>query len=248
MISVPNSLPLLWPLFPCAQPCMGPYTGGDHALLIVQCLWEEGVFTEVLWRMGLLSLGPIFGGALKIRAVRLPVRGIVFGCFLDMGFNPLGFNQGVIALQPVWGVFGGVGRAPLNNSAPAGSRGRAGGGGQTNSPHTLSLSQPNFPLRLWCNFCAWHAMTKALDPLVWKNPTPPSLFPRRNHVYVVIRVIFFFAVNARNKKTVTSCNFFFAGLHDLPQKKITRRDGFFVTRIYSEKKITRLTAKKNYMT
>ena len=28
-------------------------------------------------------------------------------------------------------------------------------------------------------------------------------------VYVVIRVIFFFAVNARNKKTVTSCNFLF---------------------------------------
>ena len=48
-------------------------------------------------------------------------------------------------------------------------------------------------------------------------------------VYVVIRVIFFFAVNARNKKTVRSCNFFFfavSRVHDLQQKKkITSKRG-----------------------
>ena len=32
---------------------------------------------------------------------------------------------------------------------------------------------------------------------------------RPMNVYVVICVIFFSAVNARNKKTVRSCNFFF---------------------------------------
>ena len=31
----------------------------------------------------------------------------------------------------------------------------------------------------------------------------------QGQVYVVIRVIFFSAVNVQNKKTVTSCNFFF---------------------------------------
>ena len=61
-------------------------------------------------------------------------------------------------------------------------------------------------------------------------------------VYVVIRVIFFFAVNARNKKTVRPCNFFFAVSRVsrvtrlTAKKKITRCDGFFVTRIYSGKK------------
>ena len=70
--------------------------------------------------------------------------------------------------------------------------------------------------------------------------TPPrSIF----YVYVVIRVIFFFAVNARNKKTVRSCIFFFRCKSCKPayttyckKTKITRPDGFFVTRIYSGKK------------
>ena len=55
-------------------------------------------------------------------------------------------------------------------------------------------------------------------------------------VNVVIRVIFFFAVNARNKKTVRPCNFFFfccksckpAYTTYSKKKKITRLDGFFV--------------------
>ena len=59
---------------------------------------------------------------------------------------------------------------------------------------------------------------------VTKKPSGRVIF-----FLVVSRVIFFFAVNARNKKTVRSCNFFFA-----------------VSRV---SRLTRLTAeKKNYTT
>ena len=75
-------------------------------------------------------------------------------------------------------------------------------------------------------------------------------------MYVVI-CVFFFAVDAYNKKIVQSCNFFcgksckpvtrisaknFSRLDDFfvhaftAEKKITRSDGFFVSRIYRKKK------------
>ena len=52
---------------------------------------------------------------------------------------------------------------------------------------------------------------------------------------------FFFAVNARNKKTVTSCNFFLAGSHDLQQKKKVHDVTVFLVRAFTaEKKLHEL--------
>ena len=80
-----------------------------------------------------------------------------------------------------------------------------------------------------------------------------SLDPLIACVYVVIRVIFFFAVNARNKKTVWSCNFFFPAVtaYTTYSKKKKLHDlTVFLLRAFTAKKknYTTYSKKKDYTT
>ena len=130
--------------------------------------------------------------------------------------------------------------------------------------HVLETKQPFQGGRITHCVCAVHNVRTGTNPSWIVLPSIPNDVPccmccmrskgsmivldnigqplRDLVVYVVIGVIFFFAVNARNKKTVTSCNFFFFAVSRVSRltrltakkNKITRRDGFFVTRIYSK--------------